>query len=80
MDGKFNKFIQHIPSHYFFLLSLLSCCRATVIRWLGRMNGTAARLDPAPERGEPIDPRTFEMEGEMLRAMLNTSHYPGGLR
>ncbi len=31
--------------------------RATMIRWLGKMNGTAAKLDPAPDR---LDPKLHE--------------------
>lgn len=48
------------------------------MRWFGRMNGTAALLNPAKNRAEPIDPRMLEFEGDMIKILLNTSHYPQG--
>ena len=53
--------------------------RATVIRWLGKMNATEALLNPVVERNEPIDRRTLTFEGEMIAALLNTTGYPEGL-
>lgn len=52
---------------------------ATIIRWLGKMNTTSAKLNPVKGRGEPIDADTLEFEGMMIEAMLNTSDYPEGL-
>jgi hypothetical protein len=49
---------------------------ATYIQWFGRMNMTAAKLNPAEGRVEPIDPRMLDWEGDMLAVMQNTSAYP----
>lgn len=49
---------------------------ATYIQWLGRMNMTAAKLEPVEGRVEPMDPRMLDWEGEMLAVMQNTSGYP----
>jgi hypothetical protein len=49
---------------------------ATYIQWFGQMNMTEAKLNPAPGRIEPIDPRMLDWEGDMLAVMQNTSGYP----
>ena len=54
--------------------------RATTMRWIGKMNMTSSKLTPAEGRGEPIDPKTLEFEGDMLDVLLNSSLYPPGLR
>jgi hypothetical protein len=51
-----------------------------VIRWFVKMNATAALLQPAVERNEPIDKRTLVFEAEMIAAMLNTTGFPAGLQ
>ena len=53
---------------------------ATTMRWIGRMNMTSSKLTPAEGRGEPIDPRTLEWEGNVLDVLLNASLYPPGLQ
>ena len=53
--------------------------KATYIIWLGRMNMTEAKLNPAPGRGEPISMSMLQWEGDMLEVMLNKSDYPEGL-
>ena len=53
--------------------------QASVIRWFGKLNATDALLNPAIERNEPIDRKTLEFEGAMIKEMLNTSGYPEGL-
>ena len=53
--------------------------RATTMRWIGNMNMTSSKLTPAEGRGEPIDPKTLDFEGDMLDVLLNTSLYPPGL-
>lgn len=52
---------------------------ATIMYWLGKHNMTEAKRNPAPGRGEPIDPRILDWEGDMLEIMLNTTGYPDGL-
>ena len=52
---------------------------ATVMRWLGKMNGTEAKLHPVKGRGEPIAQQTLDFEGEMIKVMLNNSDFPTGL-
>ena len=54
--------------------------QATLIRWLGKMNATDAKINPVKGRGEPIDQATFDFEAEMIAAMLNTSDYPPDLK
>jgi hypothetical protein len=49
---------------------------ATYIQWFGRMNMTAAKLNPVEGRVEPIDLRMLDWEGDMLAVMQNTSLYP----
>ena len=53
--------------------------KATVMRWFGTLNSTATLLNPVRFRDEPIDHRTYNFEGEMIKVMLNTSGYPEGL-
>ena len=54
---------------------------ATVMRWFGDMNMTAAKeTGGVPGRGEPLDPRMLEFEGDMVSVLTNTSHYPPGLQ
>ena len=52
---------------------------ATIMFWFGQMNMTEAKVNPAPGRGEPIDPRMLAWEGSMLNIMLNKTGYPDGL-
>ena len=47
--------------------------KATVINWLGKMNTTAAKINPVKGRGEPIAQDTLRFEGEMIKVMLNKS-------
>ena len=53
--------------------------KATVIKWLGQMNATEARLNPVKGRGEPIAKDTLDFEGQMIQVMLNQSEFPQGL-
>ena len=53
--------------------------QATVIKWLGQMNATEARLNPVKGRGEPIAQDTLDFEGQMIKVMLNQSDFPPGL-
>ena len=53
--------------------------RATTMRWIGKMNMTSSKLTPAEGRGEPIDPKTLQFEGDMLNVLLNSSLYPPGV-
>ena len=53
--------------------------KATNIIWLGRMNMTEAKTNPAQGLGEPISMAMFQWEGDMLDIMLNKSDYPQGL-
>jgi Niemann-Pick C1 protein len=53
--------------------------RATVMRWLGVMNATAAKLDGVPERDEPTAKDMFAFEGEMIKVLANASNYPDGV-
>ena len=53
---------------------------ATVMRWLGDMNMTAAKeTGVVPGRGEPLDPRMLEFEGDLIKVLLNDSFYPPSL-
>ena len=61
-------------------VGLISGARATNIVWLGKMDMEEAKSNPAPNRGEPIDPRMLQWEGDMLDIMLNKSDYPPGLK
>ena len=58
---------------------LIIGAKATYIVWLGKMNMVEAKQNPAPNRGEPIDPRMLQWEGDILNIMLNKSDYPPGL-
>jgi predicted RND superfamily exporter protein len=53
--------------------------KATVIRWFGRLNASESLLHPVTNRDEPIDQRTLDFEGEMIKILLNTTQYPEGL-
>ena len=53
--------------------------KATMVQWFGDENATDALLHPVKDRGEPISKRTFEFEGEMIAALLNTTGFPAGL-
>lgn len=53
--------------------------KATIIRLFGRMNATAAKLNPAENRGENIDPRMLEFEGDLIQVLLDKTDYPKGL-
>ena len=52
---------------------------ATTMRWFGDMNMTAAKEGGAPNRGEPLDPRMLDFEGDLIEVLLNDSFYPPGL-
>ena len=49
---------------------------ATTMRWFGDMNMTAAKEGGAPNRGEPLDPRMLQFEGDLIEVLLNDSFYP----
>ena len=53
---------------------------ATVMRWFGDMNMTAAKeTGGVPGRGEPLDPRMLEFEGDLVKVLNNDSFYPPGV-
>ena len=53
---------------------------ATVMRWFGNMNMTAAKeTGGVPGRGEPLDPKMLDFEGDMVEVLTNKTHYPPGL-
>ena len=53
---------------------------ATTMRWFGNMNMTAAKeTGGVPGRGEPLDPRMLEFEGDVVNVLTNKTHYPEGL-
>ena len=53
---------------------------ATVMRWFGNMNMTAAKeTGGVPGRGEPLDPRMLEFEGDVIEVLTDKSDYPPGL-
>ena len=39
------------------------------MRFFLQMNATDAKYDPVPERGEPIEKKVFEFEGEMIEVL-----------
>ncbi len=53
--------------------------KATIIRWFGRLNASESLLHPVKDRDEPIDQKTLDFEGEMIKILLNQTGYPAGL-
>ena len=54
--------------------------KATVMRWFGNMNMTAAKeTGGVPGRGEPLDPRMLDFEGDVIEVLTNKTGYPPGL-
>ena len=54
--------------------------RATVMRWFGNMNMTAAKeTGGVPGRGEPLDPRMLDFEGDLIQVLTDKTGYPPGL-
>ena len=53
---------------------------ATVMRWFGNMNMTAAKeTGGVPGRGEPLDPRMLDFEGDVIEVLTDKADYPPGL-
>lgn len=53
---------------------------ATVMRWFGNMNMTAAKeTGGVPGRGEPLDPRMLDFEGDVIEVLTDKTDYPPGL-
>ena len=53
--------------------------KAAVVRWFSQMNTTAAKIAPVKGRGEIIEQKVFEFEGELITTLLNQSYYPEGM-
>ena len=54
--------------------------KAAVMRWFGRLNATESLINPVKDRDEPIDQRTLDFEGEIIKVLLNQTDYPEGLQ
>ncbi len=49
--------------------------KAAIIRWIGQLNSTSAKLEPVKGRGEPVDQQSFEFEGALLNILLSNQSW-----